>query len=80
VSKIIRNFAMSKSKTMDKAVKKEMKRDVGQWLMDIAKYIITAAIITGFLGDITQKWLYYTAGLFAASTCFFGGLYLSYKK
>ena len=65
---------------MEAASKKEMRKEIGRWLMDIAKYIITAAIITGFLGDITQKWLYYSAGLFAASVCFIGGLYLSYKK
>ena len=65
---------------MDETAKKEMKKEIGRWLMDIAKYIITAAIITGFLDDITQKWLYYCAGLLAAAACFLGGLYLSHKQ
>jgi bacteriorhodopsin len=65
---------------MDEVSKKQLRKDVGRWLMDLAKYIITAAIVMVFLGDITQKWLYYTAGLSAAALCFFGGLYFSYKK
>jgi len=65
---------------MEDLTKKETRKEVGRWLMDIAKYILTAAIITSFLGEFSQRWVYYGAGLLAVCTCFFGGLYLFNKK
>ena len=55
-------------------MKKESKKEVGKWLMDIAKYILTAAVVTSFLGEFSQKWLYYGAGLIVVAVCFFYGL------
>jgi hypothetical protein len=37
-----------------------MKKEFGKWLMDIAKYIVTAIMLTSILGDIREKWAVYT--------------------
>ena len=34
-----------------------MKKEFGKWLMDIAKYITTAVILTSIFGEIEQKWI-----------------------
>ena len=39
-----------------------MKRELGKWLMDVAKYVATAFLISSFLGDITTKWILYAIG------------------
>ena len=60
-------------------MKSTTRKEVGKWLMDVAKYILTAAIITSFLGEFNQKWIYYGAGLVAVCICFFIGLYIINK-
>jgi len=52
----------------------ETKKEVGKWLMDVAKYVLTAAIVMSFLGEFSQKWLFYGAGLLFVVICFFYGL------
>ena len=32
-----------------------MKKEFGKWLMDIAKYITTAVILSSMIGDIREK-------------------------
>lgn len=39
-----------------------MRKEFGKWLMDIAKYIATAIILTSIFGDIKQKWIIYAGG------------------
>ena len=36
-----------------------MKKELGKWLMDIAKYLTTAIILTSVLGDIQNKIVLY---------------------
>ena len=36
-----------------------MKKEFGKWLLDIAKYIVTAIILTSIFGDIKERWLVY---------------------
>jgi hypothetical protein len=36
-----------------------MKKALGKWLMDIAKYVATAIILTSVFGDIESTWLLY---------------------
>lgn len=40
-----------------------MKKEFGKWLMDIAKYITTAVILTSIFGDVQQKWIIYAGGV-----------------
>jgi len=47
----------------------------GEWLLDVAKYIATAVVVTSFLGEFTeQKALYYIVGLSLVLACFVAGL------
>lgn len=46
----------------------ELKEDLGRWLMDVAKYVTTAVIITAIFQQITSLWI--TIG-FGALTVFF---------
>ena len=34
-----------------------MKKEVGKWFMDIAKYVATAVLISSFFGGLEQKWM-----------------------
>ena len=38
-----------------------MKKVFSAWLLDIAKYIVTALVITSALSDIVSGWFFYTA-------------------
>ena len=40
-----------------------MRKEFGKWLMDIAKYITTAVILTSIFGEIDQKWVIYVGGI-----------------
>ena len=39
-----------------------MKKELGKWLMDIAKYITTAVVLTSIFGDVQEKWIIYIGG------------------
>lgn len=53
-----------------------MKKELGKWLMDIAKYITTAVILTSIFGDIEQKWVIYIGGSLSILLTLFVGLWL----
>jgi hypothetical protein len=53
-----------------------MKKEFGKWLMDIAKYITTAVILTSIFGDVQQKWIIYAGGVLAVGFTLGWGLYL----
>ena len=44
-----------------------MRKELGKWLMDIAKYITTAVILTSIFGDVEQKWIIYPGGILAVA-------------
>ena len=53
-----------------------MKKEFGKWLMDIAKYIVTAIILSSFFSGINeQRWIYIVAVVIAAIIVAWG-LYL----
>ena len=41
-----------------------MKKEFGKWLMDIAKYLMTVAILSSIITDMDKTWLYYLSLLF----------------
>lgn len=53
-----------------------MKKEFGKWLMDIAKYLMTVAIIT----DMDKTWLYYLSLLFFIVLILVFGLWLIRDK
>jgi hypothetical protein len=40
------------------------------WLLDIAKYILSAIVITSFLSGLKERWMIYVFGIVAAGICF----------
>ena len=42
-----------------------MKKELGKWLMDIAKYMTTALLLSSAFGDMENKWI--VAGVITAS-------------
>ena len=42
-----------------------MRKELGKWLMDIAKYITTAVVLTSIFGDVQEKWIIYLGGSLA---------------
>lgn len=39
-----------------------MRKEFGKWLMDIAKYIITAVVLSSVFGEI-ESWVLYVIGI-----------------
>ena len=52
-----------------------MRKELGKWLMDIAKYIITAVVLSSVFGEI-DSWLMYVIGVVAVIVTLVVGLYL----
>ena len=56
-----------------------MKRELGKWLMDIAKYMATALLISSVFGDISNGWILVIVTITMAALLI-GGLYLVGNK
>ena len=57
-----------------------MRKEFGKWLMDIAKYITTAVILTSIFGEIDQKWIIYVGGIMSILLTLGIGLWLVRDK
>lgn len=57
-----------------------MKKELGKWLMDIAKYITTAVVLTSIFGDVEERWVIYIGGSLAVIITLFAGLWLVRDK
>ena len=53
-----------------------MKKEMGKWLMDIAKYLATAVLISAFFRDIQEKSTIILFGLSAIVLSLSAGVYL----
>lgn len=53
-----------------------MKKELGKWLMDIAKYLVTAVLITSVCDDIEKRWIIYLAVITSSVFTLGGGLWL----
>ena len=53
-----------------------MKKELGKWLMDIAKYITTAVVLSSIYGDVQEKWVIYIGGSLAIVVTLLAGLWL----
>lgn len=56
-----------------------MKKEFGKWLMDIAKYIVTALLLSSVFGDMQNPWIVICVILSAAITLT-AGLFLIKDK
>jgi len=52
-----------------------MRKEIGKWFMDIAKYVATAVLISSFLSGFEQRWVMYLIGTITVVLSFFVGLY-----
>jgi len=57
-----------------------MKKEIGKWFMDIAKYVATAVLISSFLGSFEQKWAVYLGGSIIVVIGFLLGLFFIREK
>jgi hypothetical protein len=57
-----------------------MKKELGKWLMDVAKYVATAFLISSFLGGIERRWIMYLASIVAVVSALIVGLWLITKE
>lgn len=56
-----------------------MRKELGKWLMDIAKYIITAVVLSSVFGEI-ESWVLYVIGVVSVAATLLIGLYLVSDK
>lgn len=56
-----------------------MRREFGKWLMDVAKYIATAVILSSVFGE-AEKWILYFVGGLSVLVALICGLYLVSDK
>ena len=57
-----------------------MRKEFGKWVLDIAKYITTAVILTSIFGEIDQKWVIYVGGIISILLTLGIGLWLVQDK
>lgn len=57
-----------------------MRKELGKWLMDIAKYITTAVVLTSIFGDVQEQWVIYLGGSLAIIVTLLAGLWLVRDK
>jgi hypothetical protein len=57
-----------------------MKKELGKWLLDVAKYVATAVLISSFLGGFEQKWIMYLVGVITVILSLLLGLYFINDK
>ena len=58
-----------------------MRKELGKWFMDIAKYLLTAVVVGALISDIeNSRWLVYVGGNGATLSCLFIGLGLLRQK
>ena len=62
------------------SIENKVNEKIGDWLMDIAKYIITAVVITSFLGSFGATWKIYVFGIAIATFLLVVGLLYINKK
>lgn len=53
-----------------------MRKELGKWLMDIAKYITTAVVLSSIFGDVQEEWVIYVGGSLAIVVTLLAGLWL----
>ena len=56
-----------------------MRKEFGKWLMDIAKYITTAVVLSSVFGEV-ETWVVYLIGGLSVIVTLVWGLYLVNEK
>lgn len=53
--------------------------NLGKWLLDVAKYTLTAVIISSMLTEFGEKWKFWLAAVVTLGVTFGFGIFLSSK-
>jgi hypothetical protein len=53
---------------------------IADWLLDIAKYVVTATMITAFLGSFGEMWKLYVVGGLFVTICFLTAVFIILKS
>ena len=61
-------------------MQKETKKKIGEWMMDVAKYMLTAVIISTIFKDFENKWVVYGVGFVAVAISLYIGVDLFDKN
>jgi len=61
-------------------MKKETKKKIGEWLLDVSKYMLTAVLISSFFKDIENKWIIYVVCSVGVIFSFYIGMELFDKN
>lgn len=54
----------------------DMRKELGKWLMDIAKYLTTAVLLSSVFNDIKESWIIYFVVSIAIVLTLLAGLWL----
>lgn len=57
----------------------ELNKELGKWLLDISKYLITAMLLTTAFGDMSNPWIVVSV-IFSAALTFLVRLSLAEEK
>lgn len=57
----------------------KVREEIGKWLMDVAKYVATAVLISTFLGEFTSRWVIYVIGILSVILLMWMGLWFIAK-
>jgi hypothetical protein len=54
-----------------------IKQEFGKWFLDVAKYVLTAMILTSMIDGLSQTWLIVGASVLMLICLIFGGILIS---
>lgn len=57
-----------------------MRKELGKWLMDIAKYLVTAVLLSSIITDMGNSWILYLSVSFSVVVTLSVGLWLVWDK
>ena len=55
-------------------MKQESKKKIGEWLLDVSKYMLTAVLISTIFKDLENKWLIFIGCSIAVVISFYIGI------
>jgi hypothetical protein len=55
-------------------------REFGKWLLDIAKYVVTAGLVSTLFQSFEDKWLLYLVGSIFVMLLVFWGMFFIHKS
>jgi uncharacterized membrane protein YecN with MAPEG domain len=56
-------------------MKEHVAKEFGKWLMDISKYVVTAIVISSFMGLLGNTWMIYVFGIVTATAFLLAGFW-----